>query len=94
LPFGTRNARRAASLAPVRRACYDRAQVSTAAERMRMALELSELAEAVMRENLRRRYPDAGPLALEALLTEWFATRPGAEHGDAEGRAIDPSRFG
>jgi hypothetical protein len=68
--------------------------MSTAAERMRMALDLSELAEAVMRENLRRQHPDASQLALEALLTEWFATRPGAEHGDAEGRPIDPSRFG
>ena len=67
--------------------------MSTPAERMRIALELSELAEGVMRENLRRRHPGATPDAIETLLTEWFATRPGAEHGDAEGRPVDLSRF-
>lgn len=60
---------------------------------MQVALELAELAEGVMRENLRRRHPDASDAAIEALLTEWFATRPGAVHGDAEGRPVDPSRF-
>lgn len=68
--------------------------MSTATDRLRVALELSELAESVMRENLRRRNPDATAETIEALLTEWFATRPGAEHGDAEGRPIDRSRFG
>lgn len=60
---------------------------------MRMALDLSELAEVVMRENLRRRHPDAAPDAIEALLTE-SGSRRAPEHGDAEGRPIDASRFG
>lgn len=68
-------------------------RMSTPAERLEVALELSALAEAVMRENLRRRHPNAAPDEIEVLLTHWFATRPGAEHGDAEGRPIDLARF-
>lgn len=53
--------------------------------RLRQAFELFEAGERLMRQNLRRRYPDETPEAIERRLTAWRMTRPGAEHGDAEG---------
>lgn len=38
-----------------------------------------------MRQNLRRRYPDASEVEIDAKLEEWLSERPGAEFGDAEG---------
>jgi hypothetical protein len=38
-----------------------------------------------MRRNLRRRYPDETPEAIERRLSAWRMIRLGAEHGDAEG---------
>ena len=55
---------------------------------MRTALELSDLAVRVMRQNLRRRHPDADSEEIEQRLREWVRTRPGAEHGDCDGRVI------
>jgi hypothetical protein len=59
------------------------------AEKLRAALELHEVGVALMRQNLRRRNPDASTADIEELLSGWLRTRPGAEHGDAVGR---PSR--
>jgi hypothetical protein len=59
------------------------------AEKLRAALELHEAGVALMRQNLRRRNPDASAADVEELLSAWLRTRPGAEHGDAAGR---PSR--
>jgi len=49
-------------------------------------LELHEVGVAVMRQNLRRRHPDATQSRIEQLLSAWLHTRPGAEHGDSAGR--------
>ena len=57
--------------------------------RMRMAFDLYETAEAIMRQNLRRRFPDAEEAEIERRLVAWLRSRPGAEHGDGPGR---PSR--
>lgn len=57
--------------------------------RLKMAFDLYETAEAIMRQNLRRRFPDAPESEIERRLVEWLHRRPGAEHGDGEGR---PSR--
>ncbi|HWM92692.1 MAG TPA: hypothetical protein VN493_18145 [Thermoanaerobaculia bacterium] len=57
--------------------------------RMKMAFDLYETAEAIMRQNLRRRFPDAQEAEIERLLVSWLRRRPGAEHGDGPGR---PSR--
>jgi hypothetical protein len=57
--------------------------------RMRMAFDLYETAEAIMRQNLRRRFPDAPEAEIERRLGDWLRRRPGAEHGDGIGR---PSR--
>jgi Rv0078B-related antitoxin len=55
------------------------------AERVRQALELSALTEAMMRQRLRREHPDEGEAELETRMLRWRQTRPGAEHGDAAG---------
>ena len=67
--------------------------MSDAAERLEVALELSELAEEIMRATLRRRRPGASADEIEDALVAWFADRPGAENGDAKGRPIDLARF-
>jgi hypothetical protein len=56
-----------------------------AAERLRLALDLFAAGEALMRENLRRRHPDATDDEIEERLCEWLRERPGAECGDAVG---------
>lgn len=60
-----------------------------AMERFQATLDLFEAGEQMMRQNLRRRYPEAGDEEIEQRLLEWFLHRPGAEHGDCEGRPID-----
>lgn len=59
-----------------------------AAERFRLALELFEAGEALKRQQLRREHPEATESQIEALLVAWLRDRPGAPHGDAEGRPI------
>ncbi|MDQ3033297.1 MAG: hypothetical protein M3Y87_12835 [Myxococcota bacterium] len=59
------------------------------AERLQIAFELAELAEELQRGRLRRRLPDASDDEIERLVELWYRTRPGAEHGDAEGRPIE-----
>lgn len=61
---------------------------TTPAERLRIALELTELAEQMMEQNLRRAHPEATDDEIERLLLEWLHARPGAEHGDAWGRPV------
>jgi hypothetical protein len=58
------------------------------AERLRTALDLCALGEAVRLAQLRREHPDATDAEIEAMLVAWLRTRPGAEHGDAWGRPI------
>ncbi|MBL8923249.1 MAG: hypothetical protein JNJ54_30640 [Myxococcaceae bacterium] len=55
-------------------------------EKLRLAFEMHDLGCAMMRENLRRRFPDETDEQLERRFVEWLQTRPGAEHGDAVGR--------
>lgn len=62
--------------------------VSRPIDKMRSALELADLAVRVMRQNLRRRHPDASAERIEEMLRVWVRTRPGAEHGDCDGRPI------
>jgi asparagine synthetase A len=62
---------------------------------LRTALDLSEFGITVMRQNLRRQFPDASAEDIDRRLCAWVQHRPGAEHGDAAGRAVDPRiRFG
>lgn len=56
------------------------------AEKLRAALELHEVGVAVMRQNLRRRHPEASESRIEQMLSAWLRTPPEAEHGDSAGR--------
>lgn len=62
-----------------------------AAERLRVTLDLHQAGIELMRQNLRRRYPDESDSRISERVTDWLLTRPGAEHGDAPGRLRDPS---
>ena len=57
-------------------------------ERLREALRMHDEGVALMRQNLRRRHPDASAERIEELLLRWLHKRPGAEHGDGAGRPV------
>jgi hypothetical protein len=67
----------------------DSQSLKNAAERLRIALDMFGLGESIMRQNLRRRFPDASQTEIEAKIWEWLSDRPGAEYGDAPGRRVD-----
>ncbi|QBI18462.1 hypothetical protein ER308_02020 [Egibacter rhizosphaerae] len=58
------------------------------AERLRAALALHEDGVAMMRQNLRRRCPDASAEEIDRRLAAWLRERPGAEHGDGSGTPV------
>jgi hypothetical protein len=58
------------------------------AERMRMTLDLFDLAEAMQRQRLKRKHPHASDAEIDDLVNAWLQRRPGAELGDAEGRSV------
>jgi hypothetical protein len=58
--------------------------------RAEATFELFELGIEMMRQNLRRRHPDADDEEIRRRLVEWLHDRPWARHGDAEGRLIVP----
>ncbi len=53
---------------------------------LQLALDLFEAAEALMRQNLRREFPNASEEEIEGKLVKWLQDRPGAPHGDAPGK--------
>lgn len=59
-----------------------------ARERVRVALDLFDLAEQMLRQKLRRKHPGLTEADLEASFAEWVRRRPGAEHGDGEGTPV------
>jgi hypothetical protein len=63
---------------------------SSAAVTLQAALDLFETGLQLMRQNLRRRHPDADDDVIDRLVDEWLLERPGAESGDCPGRNIDP----
>ena len=66
----------------------EKPQPETPEERLRIAFELFELAEAMVRQNWRRKHPGASEADRAAAVIDWLSRRPGAEHGDAEGRPV------
>jgi hypothetical protein len=58
-------------------------------EAFRATLDLFQTGVDLMRQNLRRRRPDASDEDIERLLGEWLQERPGAESGDCPGRPVD-----
>jgi Rv0078B-related antitoxin len=57
-----------------------------AAARLRTTFDLFAAGVRMMRQNLRRRHPDASEEEIESRLRAWMSHRPGAEHGDGVGR--------
>jgi hypothetical protein len=55
----------------------------------RATLDLFQTGVDVMRQNLRRRHPEATEQEIERRLQAWLIERPGAEAGDCPGRSID-----
>ncbi|HVT59878.1 MAG TPA: hypothetical protein VHR45_15940 [Thermoanaerobaculia bacterium] len=46
---------------------------------MRQTLDLYELAEGMMRQNLRRRHPEAGEAEIERRLLAWLWREPSSD---------------
>lgn len=54
--------------------------------RLRLALDLFDTGEAMMRQRVRNLHPDWTPAQIDDALGRWLHERPGAEAGDADGR--------
>ena len=65
-----------------------RATAENLARKLELAIELHEAGVVLMRQNLRRRRPDASEGEIDELLKAWLQERPGALHGDAEGDPV------
>jgi Rv0078B-related antitoxin len=72
---------------------WDREAHDRAAANLLMALDMYETGVAMKLAQLRRADPAATDDELSHRLDLWLQSRPGAEHGDAEGipRAFPPS---
>jgi hypothetical protein len=65
----------------------DENELKAASERLRLAFDLYEAGEAMMRQNLKREFPTASAAEIETRLVAWLQEeRPGSEHGDGIGR--------
>lgn len=60
--------------------------LSSPEERLRVALDLADLGEQMMRARLRREQPDLDDAGLQAAIERWRQDRPGAPLGDCPGR--------
>ena len=65
------------------------ASAPSISDTFRTTLDLFQTGCDLMRQNLRRRYPDVHQREIDRLLQEWLLERPGAEGGDCPGRPID-----
>ncbi len=64
------------------------------AARLRTTFDLFRAGERMMRQNLKRRYPEATMEEIESRLRMWMSERPGAENGDSAGVPIPWPRKG
>lgn len=64
----------------------------TMARRMRVAMDMYEVGEQMLRQRLRRERPAAAGADIDAEVVAWRLHRPGAEHGDSAG--APSQRFG
>ena len=85
-PSGHRDARRAP---PASLSLIAMASAPSISDAVRTTLDLFQAGVDLMRQNLRRRCPDAHEHEIDRLLQEWLLERPGAEAGDCPGRPID-----
>lgn len=59
-----------------------------ASAKLRTAFDLFTSGERMMRQNLRRKHPEASAAEIEEMLWTWLTERPGAEFGDGVGRPV------
>ena len=57
----------------------------TPGEKLRIAFALIDVAERMLRQRLRREYPEISDEVLEERVGAWYSRRPGAEFGDGVG---------
>ncbi len=57
---------------------------------LRDAFDLFDVATMLTRQRLQRQHPDWTDVQLDAAVTEWFLTRPGAPDGDVSGGRVVP----
>jgi hypothetical protein len=60
-----------------------------AAARLRLALDMFTTGEDMVRERMRRVHPDWTERQIHEQIGAWLRERPGAEHGDGEGRPVE-----
>ena len=51
-------------------------------------MDLFEAGVSMMRQNLKRSFPEADEEEIKMRLRQWLQERPGAEYGDCEGRPV------
>jgi hypothetical protein len=56
------------------------------AEKLRLALAMSEDGFNMKRQQLRRRFPEADESEIDRMFRAWLQERPGAQYGDGVGR--------
>ncbi len=61
----------------------------SASDAFRTTLDLFTAGVDLMRQNLRRNYPEADDDEIDRRLRQWLHDRPGAASGDGEGRLVD-----
>jgi hypothetical protein len=55
---------------------------------LRLAFELTDLGMRLVAQRYRREHPAASEDEVDAAVQAWLLDRPGAPHGDAEGRPV------
>lgn len=58
------------------------------AQRLRLALDLFDAGESMMRQTFKRRYPSDSVEEIETRVNLWLSDRPGAPIGDSSGQAV------
>ena len=64
-----------------------------ASKRLQIAFELHRAGLVIMRQNLRRKFPDESDSEIEQRFLAWLHERPGARFGDGEGKVRAPLAF-
>jgi hypothetical protein len=59
--------------------------MSSAAQRLRFALEMFDVGLEMYRKKIERTQPQLTSAQVDLLVQQWLLVRPGAEHGDSAG---------
>ena len=67
----------------------DMPSAASAGRTFRLTLDLFDSGVQLMRQNLRRRNPQADAQEIDRQRRAWLQDRPGAQYGDCPGRPVD-----